>query len=171
MRKFRSKLPGFLSRRNTASHRCNHTRQKALPSCPPEHREFPLLLYHSPSVRSCNKKYGAVRTAPHDIYIIMYIPTLALSKSGTRSKGKPSSQPVCKLPSFLLSRSIIARFRQKARPIFLANALSAANIKYQYPRERQNSEGDNPSLFCLCFGRLDEKKLLSLASIRIQRKC
>ena len=32
---FRSKLSGFLSRRNTASHRCNHTRHRALPLCPP----------------------------------------------------------------------------------------------------------------------------------------
>ena len=47
----RSKLTGFLSRRNTASHRCTY-RPEALPSCPPK------LNWDVPVLTSFPKKLG-----------------------------------------------------------------------------------------------------------------
>ena len=92
----RSKLTGFLSRRNTASHRCAY-RPEALPSCPPK------LNWDMPAPTSFPKKLGQKTEAAqfgglHQNPCCTGIPTLALSKSGYRSKVTPSSQPVLQAP-------------------------------------------------------------------------
>ena len=92
----RSKLTGFLSRRNTASHRCAY-RPEALPSCPPK------LNWDMPAPTSFPKKLGQKTEAAqfgglHQNPCCTGVPTLALSKSGYRSKVTPSSQPVLQAP-------------------------------------------------------------------------
>ena len=89
----RSRIHFLLSPRNTGSLRKN-TRYKALPFYPPETTRDRST--HVLSARKNKKRkppdMGNFRKAP------TAVPTLALSKSGHRSKVTPSSQPVTQAP-------------------------------------------------------------------------
>ena len=60
------------------------------------------------------RQNGGTPKQVHRRHIIPMVPTLALSKSGNRSKFTTSSQPVYKLPYFHAHHTISIYFRQQA---------------------------------------------------------
>ena len=74
------------------------TRHEALPSCPPKlNWGMPFSLPFQTKIRAKKQKPPDL-AASVKMHVVTGIPTLALSKSGYRSKVTPSSQPVLQAP-------------------------------------------------------------------------